>query len=72
MKKIARKSHEKEIAYELSKKVTQTKLGGGGYFSPPPVQIGLKPSTSSKSAYRQNLNGYIVMNYFLILSDTFL
>ena len=35
MKKIVRKSHEKEIAYELSKNVTQTKLGGGGYFSPP-------------------------------------
>ena len=37
MKKIVGKSHKKEIAYKLSKKVTQTKLGGGS-----PVQIGLK------------------------------
>ena len=43
MKKIVRKSHEKEIAYELSKKVTQTKLGGGGAILAPPVQIGLNP-----------------------------
>ena len=41
MKEIVRKSHEKEIAYELSKKSYPDKTGRGGYFSPPPVQIGL-------------------------------
>ena len=39
MKKIVRKSHEKEIAYELSKKVTQIKLGGA--ILAPAVKIGL-------------------------------
>ena len=39
VKKIVRKSHEKEIAYELSKKSYQDKTERKGYFSLPPVQI---------------------------------
>ena len=42
MKKIVRKSHEKEIAYKLSKKKLLRQDWEGGYFSPPPVQIGLR------------------------------
>ena len=60
MKKIVRKSHEKEIAYKLSKKVAQTKLGGG-YFSPP-VQIGLTikqvPTLGQFTVDKLKLQGY--------------
>ena len=52
MKKIIKIRHEKEIAYELSKKVTQTKLGGGAILAPPPVQIGLKQTVSKSSALK--------------------
>ena len=41
MKKIVRKSPEKEIAYELSKKVTQTKLGGGLFPGTDRVKIAM-------------------------------
>ena len=44
MKKIVRKSHKKEIAYELSTKVTQTKLGGGAILAPPgPDRVKVSP-----------------------------
>ena len=55
MKKIVRKSHEKEIAYELSKKNYADKTEREGYFSPPPpVQIGLKSKTFGQSNFRTN------------------
>ena len=52
MKRIARRSHEKEIAHELSKESYPDKTGKGGYFSLPPVQIEL---TETSISYRKQL-----------------
>ena len=63
MKKIVRKSHKKEVAYKLSKKVTQTKMGEGGYFSPP-VQIGL--TLSSLGGPNQPPSGVLSVDFYQV------
>ena len=51
MKEIVRKSHEKEIAYELSKKSYPDKTGRGAILPLPPVRDRVKDYHCYKSFY---------------------